>query len=104
MFVRLMTLPSSSSWYAEVAVPSVGPSYLGRLCVWYVLEFLLYIWVWSLASLVFLDGVLQIKDDVLVHGVGEEHDQRLRAVLERFQEAGLTLRREKCHLGKSEVR
>ena len=51
-----------------------------------------------------LPGVLQIKDDVLVHGVGEEHDERLRAVLERFQEAGLTLRREKCHLGKAEVK
>ncbi len=51
-----------------------------------------------------LDGVLQIKDDVLVHGAGEEHDQRLRAVLERFQEAGLTLRREKCHLGQPSVK
>ena len=51
-----------------------------------------------------LEGVLQIKDNVLVHGMGEEHDRRLRAVLERFREAGLTLRREKCHLGKSEVR
>ena len=39
-----------------------------------------------------LEGVLQIKDDVLVHGVGEEHDRRLRAMLERFREAGLTLR------------
>ena len=48
-----------------------------------------------------LEGVLQIKDDVLVHGMDEEHDRRLRAVLERFREAGLTLRREKCHLGKA---
>ena len=28
-----------------------------------------------------LEGVLQIKDDMLVHRVGEEHDRRLRAVL-----------------------
>ena len=48
-----------------------------------------------------LEGVLQIKDDMLVHGMDEEHDRRLRAVLERFREAGLTLRREKCHLGKA---
>ena len=51
-----------------------------------------------------LEGVLQIKDDVLVHCDGEEHDQRLQAVLERFREAGLTLRREKCHLGKTKVK
>jgi hypothetical protein len=51
-----------------------------------------------------LEGVLQIKDDVLVHGVGEEHDKRLCTVLERFREAGLTLRREKCHMGKAEVK
>ena len=41
---------------------------------------------------------------MLVHGVGEEHDHRLGAVLERFREAGLTLRQEKCHLGKAEVK
>ena len=35
-----------------------------------------------------LEGVLQIKDNVL----------------ERFRKAGLTLRRKKCHLGKAEVR
>ena len=46
----------------------------------------------------------QIKDDILVYGSGAEHDQRLRQVLERFREAGLTLRREKCYLGKEEVK
>ena len=60
MFLRLMALPRSSSWYAEVAVPPVGPSCLGRSCVWYVLEFLLYIWVWSLASLVFLSSLASV--------------------------------------------
>ena len=51
-----------------------------------------------------LEGVAQIKDDVLVYGNGEEHDGRLQAVLERFRDAGLTLRREKCHFGQREVK
>ena len=46
-----------------------------------------------------LDGVLQIKDNVLIHRVGDQHDDRLRAVLQRFREAELTLRKEKCRLG-----
>ena len=50
------------------------------------------------------EGVVQIKDDVLVFGDPETHDGRLRAVLERFQEAGLTLRKEKCHLSQAEVK
>ena len=50
------------------------------------------------------EGVAQIKDDVLVYGTGEEHDQRLRLVLQRFREAGLTLRKEKCQLGRHEVK
>ena len=51
-----------------------------------------------------LEGTLQIKDDVLVHGKGKQHDERLRAVLNRFQEAGLTLRKEKCKFGQGEVK
>ena len=50
------------------------------------------------------EGVAQIKDDVLVHGDGEEHDDRLKQVLQRFREAGLTLRKEKCQLGQKEVK
>ena len=50
------------------------------------------------------EGVAQIKDDVLVHGKGEEHDLRLKQVLQRFREAGLTLRKEKCQLGRPEVK
>ena len=49
-------------------------------------------------------GVAQIKDDILVYGNGEEHDRRLREVLQRFREAGLTLRKEKCQLGQREVK
>ena len=37
-------------------------------------------------------------------GNGEEHDMRLRQVLQRFREAGLTLRKEKCQLGRPEVK
>ena len=51
-----------------------------------------------------LPGVLQIKDDVLIHGKGEEHDERLKSVLQRFREAGLTLRKEKCELKRSQVK
>ena len=33
----------------------------------------------------------------------KEHDKRLLAVLHRFQEYGITLRKEKCKLGQPEV-
>ena len=49
------------------------------------------------------EGVAQIKDDVLVFGTEGQHEGRLRAVLERFREAGLTLRKDKCKLGQTEV-
>ena len=42
-----------------------------------------------------MEGVEQIKDDLVIHGKGKEHDVRLKAVLERFSEYSLTLRREK---------
>ena len=50
-----------------------------------------------------LKGVQQIQDDVVVHGKGAEHDERLEAVLKLFQEYNITLRREKCKFGKSSV-
>ena len=50
-----------------------------------------------------LKGVEQIKDDVVVHGVGREHDERLRKVFERFRQNGITLRKEKRKLGRQEV-
>ena len=46
---------------------------------------------------------MQIKDDVCAQGVGREHDKTLLAVLHRFKEYGITLRREKCRLGQPEV-
>ena len=47
-----------------------------------------------------LEGVQQIKDDIVVHGDGKEHDSRLEALLERLAEIecpalGLVL----CHPG-----
>ena len=50
-----------------------------------------------------LQGVAQIKDDVVIHGTGAEHDTRLRLFLARIQEHGLTLRKEKCKFGVTEV-
>jgi hypothetical protein len=47
--------------------------------------------------------VEQIKDDLVVHGAGKEHDVRLDRTLERLRDYGLTLRREKCHIGQKEV-
>ena len=44
-----------------------------------------------------LKGVVCLIDDVLVHGVTqEEHDENLFTVLNRIQQAGLTLIKEKC--------
>ena len=50
-----------------------------------------------------LEGVVQIKDDLVVHGTGQEHDARLSKVLQRLGETGLTLRKEKCKFGQPEV-
>ena len=50
-----------------------------------------------------LEGVVQIKDDVVIHGTGQEHDKRLELFLKRIQEHGLTLRKEKCKFGVQEV-
>ena len=44
-----------------------------------------------------------IKDDILVHGRGDEHDDRLRAVLTRLYKYGIRLRRKTCKLGKQVV-
>ena len=55
-------------------------------------------------SLEGLEGVLNISDDLLVYGTSqEEHDLRLRAVLERLREKKLTLNREKCRFNKTRV-
>ena len=51
-----------------------------------------------------LEGIVQIKDDLVVHGVGKRHDERLEAVLQRCEKYGITLRKEKCQFGKEEVK
>lgn len=52
-----------------------------------------------------LNGVLCQMDDVLVYGNTQaQHDTRLLAVLGRLQEAGVTLRGEKCEFSKEHVK
>ena len=51
-----------------------------------------------------LSGVVCHMDDVLIHGKSqEEHDHRVRMVLQRLSKAGITLN-EKCEFGKDEMK
>ena len=50
-----------------------------------------------------LRGVIQIKDDIVVHGQGQEHDDNLRALLKRLYEYGIRLRKEKCSFGQQSI-
>lgn len=51
-----------------------------------------------------MNGVLCLLDDILITGKNkEEHLQRLKEVLKRLQDAGLTLQKEKCEFFKDEV-
>jgi len=51
-----------------------------------------------------LEGTLCMIDDVLITGATQaEHDQRLTAALERIQNAGVTLNKEKCEFSKETV-
>ena len=45
------------------------------------------------------EGVAQMKDVILVHGIDLNHEARLQGVLHRLKGTGLTLREEKCELG-----
>ena len=54
--------------------------------------------------LVDISGVVCHIDDVLIFGkTQKEHDERLRAVLQAIQKAGMTLNREKCQFYKSRI-
>ena len=56
------------------------------------------------AALQGLDGCMSIHDNILVWGnTPEEHEKNLDACLTRLTERGLTLRREKCTFGATEV-
>ena len=51
------------------------------------------------------DGHISIIDDMLIHGkTQKEHDERVRAVLQKLDEAGATLNPEKCEFSKREVK
>ena len=49
-------------------------------------------------------NIVHIKDDIIVHGVGQQHDQCLTEVLRTLQDKGITLRPDKCHLGQPQVK
>lgn len=52
-----------------------------------------------------LPGVVCMMDDVLVYGGdADEHWSRLRDVLNRIQNSGMTLRKDKCEFGSHEVK
>lgn len=51
-----------------------------------------------------LEGVLCHMDDILVIGPDvETHDERVRSVLKKLQEAGMTLNKEKCKFLQTEI-
>ena len=55
-------------------------------------------------SLLHLQGVLQIEDDLLIYGrTQSEHNERLRAVLQILHQIGVTLRKEKCQWSQESV-
>ena len=46
-----------------------------------------------------------MMDDILIHGhTRQEHDDHLREVFRRLQEAGVTLNAEKCEFAQSSVK
>ena len=51
-----------------------------------------------------LEGVLNVSDDILVYaGNQDQHEKRLRAVLERLQQRGLTLNGKKCQFAQTSL-
>ena len=51
-----------------------------------------------------LPGTVCMMDDVLVFGDKQEHDERLRIVLKRIQDSGMTLNPEKCEFSRNRVK
>ena len=49
-------------------------------------------------------NIVHIKDDIIVHGVGQQHDQYKIEVLRTLQEKRITLRPDKYHLGQPRVK
>ena len=55
-------------------------------------------------ALLDLQGVLQIEDDLLIYGrTQSERNERLRTVLQRLRQIGVTLRKEKCQWNQESV-
>jgi len=51
-----------------------------------------------------LDSHISIIDDMLIHWkTQKEHDERVRAVLKKLDETGVTINTEKCEFSKREV-
>ena len=51
-----------------------------------------------------LPGTVCLMDDILVHGrTNQEHDERLRKVLQRLSDLGMTLNSEKCKFAQASV-
>ena len=51
-----------------------------------------------------LPGILCRADDILVFGATpSKHDERLKAVLDRIKNAGVTLNKEKCQFSKTSI-
>ena len=52
-----------------------------------------------------IPGVVCMMDDILIHGkTREEHDVHLRDVLNRLQDAGMTLNKEKCQFAQTSLK
>ena len=52
-----------------------------------------------------LEGVICMMDDILIFGKNsKEHWKRVRLVLERIRDSGMTLKKEKCQFGMTEVK
>ena len=43
-----------------------------------------------------MEGTIQIKDNIVIHGKGKAHDRMLKNFLDRLQKKGGTLREEQC--------
>lgn len=51
-----------------------------------------------------LEGVTNVSDDIIIFGrTKEEHDERLRRVLEKLDASGLTANAEKCEFGRRSI-
>ena len=51
-----------------------------------------------------LYGVQQIKDDIVIHGVNQQHTVNVEKLLERLEEHIVTLRRSKCLFGVQDLK